>query len=184
MMRLLYFFICVLLLKLVINLSKYIRAKRYLSKYWKWLAKGDTKLLEHKTQVIKILKDAGVEDALIGSVELVGYGYVRTGNASTFENFPNARQDVAHATVRMFHQAIGVYRSRMFETFNPLYWIEAIINLPKQTLVYLGLPSESIVIKIAQLVWWIVGVAFGFVYALYKPELEAAVKSWITRITS
>ncbi len=71
----------------------------------------------------------------------------------------------------------------MIETFNPLYWIEAVINLPKQLLNYLGLPSESIVIKIAQLMWWIAGAVFGFVYALYRPELEAVIKNWLGKVS-
>lgn len=116
-------------------------------------------------------------------MEPLGYVYVRTGGASIFQNFPNAREDYAHSVVRMFHQATGVYRSRMIETFNPLYWIEAVINLPKQLLNYLGLPSESIVIKIAQLMWWIAGAVFGFVYALYRPELEAVIKNWLGKVS-
>ena len=182
-MLLIYLILSLLLLKLVVNISKYIQTKRYLSKYLKWVAKGGTKLLEDKSQVVSLFQAAGIKDQEIGASELVGYGKIRVGSASIFDNFPNAREDYAQAIVRMFHQAIGVYRSRIFETFNPLYWIEVIINLPKQTLIYLGLSSESVVIKIAQLGWWAVAAVAGFVYALYRPDVEAFVRNLIGRIS-
>ena len=181
-MRLLYLFIIVLLLKLFINVSKYVKTKWYLQKYYEWLQNGGTSLLENKTTIIKLLKDAGIKDEIVGSAEPVGFGYVRTGNASVFDNFPNAREDVFGVTRRMFHDAIGVYRSRIFETFSPLFWIEFVINLPKRFLTYLGLSPESIVIKLSLLFWWIFAAVFGFVYALYKSEVENAVRTWMGKI--
>jgi uncharacterized membrane protein len=60
-------------------------------------------------------------------------------------------------------------------------WVKLILH--GCLLNYLGLPSESVVIKIAQLMWWIAGAVFGFVYALYRPELEAVIKNWLGKVS-
>lgn len=84
--------------------------------------------------------------------------------------------------IAKFHEAIGVYKSRLLETFSPIYWIEFAINLPKKILEYLGIAPESIVIKIFQLIYWIVGAVLGFLYALYKPEIQTLVKDWLSNL--
>jgi hypothetical protein len=181
-MSLLYLFIIIPALKLLINIPKYFAARRYLNKYMEWLTERNSNLIEYKSQVIKLIKDAGVKDTFVPSVDLAGFGYVRTGQASVLENFPNNREDIAEFTYKMFRQAIGVYRSRIFETFNPLYWLEFIINLPKQILIYLGVSSENFVVKVSQLIWWFFGATFGFLYTLYKTETETILKNLINKL--
>jgi len=183
MINLLYIFLAIVLFKLLVNFSKYIQCKRYLDKYLDWLLKGSTwQLVEHKSQVIKLFKDAGIEDGYRGVVEPLGYGKIQTAQVSVFANFPNRREDFVSLTMEMFYQAIGVYRSRVLETFNPLYWIEFVINLPKQVLSYLGVSPENLVVKIAQLIYWIVCAVLGFLFALYKSEIETLVRDWISKL--
>jgi hypothetical protein len=185
MINLLYFFLVVAGLKLLINLSKYIQCKRYRSWYLRWLVnrKGELSFVEHRSQVIKLFKDAGISDSCLPTAEFVGYGQIATGDASVFHNFPHNRRDMVVATVRMFDEAVGVYRSRTLEVFNPFYWIEFIINLPKHILSYLGVSSESVVIKILQLIYWIAGVVVGFLIALYRPEIEKFVRDLISKLS-
>lgn len=182
-MRILYIFIGFLSLRFILNLSKYLRTKRYHDLYIEWLSSDrGNKLLEVRAQVIGLLKDAGVTDSYVGFAQPVGFMQIQTGNASVFANFPNAREDIATHVNSMFLEAIGTYRARMFDTFNPLRWIEWLINLPRFTLQYLGVSADAVVIKLAQIVWWIAGAFVGFAYALYRPEFEALIKGWIGKL--
>ena len=180
MVRLLYVLVCLLLLKFVINLVKYFRTRWYLSRYIKWLSSTDAKLLESKAQVVHLLKDAGVEDSYVGVAQPVGWGYLQTSNASVFANFPNERKDFAQVMHSMFREAIGTYRARMIETFNPLYWLEWLINLPREVLGYLGVPAESVLVKILQIVWWAVGAILSLLYVLYKAEIRTFIERWLS----
>lgn len=181
-MRLLYILIVILAIRLILNLSRYIRAKRYYNEYLNWLTvKRTSKLLEKRAQVVALLKDAGVADSYIGFAEPLGMMQVQTGNASVFDNFPNAREDMASIMNTMLLQAIGTFRARIWQTFNPLFWIEFLINLPRHTLSYLGVSPNAVVVKLAQLGWWLVGAVLGFLYALYKPELESLIRAWLSR---
>jgi len=181
-MRLVYILIFILAIRFILNLSRYIRAKKYYEQYLSWLAvKRTSKLVESRAQVVRLLKDAGVADNYVGFAQPLGLMQVQTGNASVFDNFPSAQEDMATLANTMLLQAVGTYRTRMFETFDPLRWIEWAINLPRYALEYLGVSPDRAVIKLAQILWWIGGTIVSLAYALYKPELESVIKGWITR---
>ena len=167
---------CLLLLKFVLNLTRYLRIKRYLTKYKKWLYSRDMKFLETKAQVVRLLKEADVKDGRVSVSQEVGYGHLQVAQVSILDNFPNLDQGISDGTQRMFYEAIGTYRARMLDTFNPLYWIESLIYLPRELLSYLGVPAESVVVKIGQVVWWILALALTTVLALYRPELRTFVE--------
>lgn len=169
---------CLLLLKFVLNLSKYLRTRWYQWRYRKWLSSQGMKLRESRAQVVKLFKEAGVKDSYVSVANEIGYGKLSIKEASVFDNFPNSREDFAYAILAMFREAVGTYRARMLETFSPLYWIEAIINLPREVLGYLGVPAESVVVKILQILWWIAGLALTTLLALYRPELKTFIESW------
>ena len=99
--------------------------------------------------------------------------------ALAWDNITVTTDDVPRRVAAMFHNAIGAYRSRMWETINPLYWIESVINLPKLALTHLGVPAESVIVKISQLLYWLVAAAVGFLYAVYKTEIDELVKAWL-----
>jgi hypothetical protein len=179
----LYVFAGLLLLKLVLNVVRYVRTKRYHSRYTKWVDDPDWKFHEYRAQVVRLLKDAGVEDNHYGVTRGVGHGRTQVANASVLANFPSTRADFVAYTHRMFRQAIGTYRARILETFNPLYWIETILYLPREALKYLGIPPENVFVKLLQLVWWALGTIAAIVYLAYKPEIGAIVRAWLSNLT-
>ena len=56
---------CLLALKFVLNVVRFLRMKRYLRRYKQWHATGDEKFLESKAQVVQLLKDARVRTELV-----------------------------------------------------------------------------------------------------------------------
>ena len=75
----------------------------------------------------------------------------------------------------MFHKGIGVYKSRMIEAVNPLYWLEVVLLLPKHALSLLGVPPESSLTRIVQLLYWAVVAISGIVFTLFQPEIRRVV---------
>lgn len=183
MLNLLYGFLAIIAVKFVINFANYIQCKRYLARYKQYINEPDWKFVEHKSRIVKLLKDAGVSDSTVPYVEPVGFGYIRRASVSVQKNITATRGDVVGSSTAMLHEAIGVYRSRMLETFNPLYWIEFLIHLPKQTLGYLGISPESTVVKIAQLLYWIISAILVFLFGLFRPEIENLIKGGLSRFT-
>jgi hypothetical protein len=81
-------------------------------------------------------------------------------------------------TLGMFHQAIGVYRSRAFQAFNPLFWVEVFLNLPKHVLGYLGVKPDNLATRILNVIYWLCLTAL----TLVKPEMKALMRTWLTKI--
>lgn len=168
---------CVPLLRFVLNFSKYLRTRWYYWRYKKWLSSSQgMKLRESSGQVVKLFKEAGVKDSHVSVAQHIGFGKLSIKEVSVFANFPNSREDFAAPFLAMFLQAIGTYRARMFESLNPLYWIEAVIYLPRTVLCYLDLPAEGTGAKILQLAWWIAGAVSTTALALYAREIRTFIE--------
>ena len=181
MLKLIYVFLGYCLIKLLINSSKYYKCKHYLNKYLEWLSNPYWELSEHKSNVIKLFKDADLEDSTIQFATPLGMGQVATGNAWVFDQFPSHREEVVGKTRNYFHQAIGVYRSRALEVFNPIYWVEFIIYLPKHIFNYLGVPPDGVIIKIFQLIYWLVATLVSIFYSMYTTEINELIREWLIK---
>ncbi len=155
-------FLIIFLYKILKNLYNLYRVKtiRY---YFLTIFtnKVNNKVYETKDEILKLFKDAGVEDSLFPVTQRAGFGLVNSFEASTFKVYPSNLEIFAGAQLQMFDYSIGVYKKRIFECFSPLYWFELIIFLPKTIFEYLGLNTESIFVKFLNLIYWIVGLLFG-----------------------
>ena len=172
----------ILFIKIILNLSKFIQCKYYLKKYKKWLGNQSWVFLEKKIKVSSLIKGAGLSDCYVPYAEPIGYGYIATHEMSVLNNFPHNRRDIAQLTVELFHNAIGVYKSRMYETVNPLFWIETFIYLPKTIFTYLGAKADSFLVKSFQILWWIIDAIIAVLIAVYHKELSDLIKPWFLRI--
>lgn len=154
---LLYMIIFVFFYKLLSNGIFFIRANLFKKKYHDWLFVDENiPITVYKPILKSILKRADIEDRRLPMVQPVGYGQIATGTVSIIDNFPNRFEDHAIAISRMIDEAIGVFKQRFIETFNPLYWLDLIIFLPKTILSYLGLNPENVLVKIFNIIWWMI----------------------------
>jgi len=167
--------VCILSIKVVINLAKLLQCKRIQKKYNKWLKNPTWDLIEYKSRIQKLWKDAGVKDCSLPLVEPVGLGQVMTASFSVMNSFPNLRNDSVNLTISMFHEAIGTYRTRMLETLNPLFWIEFIFQIPRKILVYIGVSDKSIGVRIIEIIYWTSATILVF-YTIYRNEINSIVK--------
>ena len=105
----------------------------------------EEKFLESRSQVVELVNDAGVSDQNVTMSQPVGYGNLQVRNASVLDNFPHLSVEMSSAAQRLMREATGVYRGRRWQTFNPLYWVEFLIYLPREVLgSYMGVESDRI----------------------------------------
>lgn len=123
---------------------------------------------ETKDEAIKLFKQAGIEDSFIPVTQPMGYGRVASFKASTFGNYPSPLNVFFSPQLRMFSTATGVYKKKIFESINPLYWIELVIFFPKFIFQYLGISGETIVIKIINLIYWFI----SSLLLLFKDDIK------------
>ena len=178
-MKFLLIFLFILILRSLINAVRYLQTKDYLDQYFEWLRDKTWNYIEKRAKAISLLHNANIKDLRVENVELAGYGLVSTSTISVFDNFPHDRKDIASAMIKKFHEAMGVYKQRIWESFSPLFWIQWLIYLPRNIFRYLDLNPERIIIKIVQIVYWILGLLISLIWILYHEEITTKAKQII-----
>ena len=177
MLNLIIIFGLFILGKLAINFFKYQACKKYKNSYLKNLRDPEWEFWEIQPQIVKLFKDAGIEDSYVTVVKPVGYNQLSTNTGvSVMSNIGNNREDVVGMTQAMFHKSIGIYRNRMFDAINPIYWVEFVIYLPKNIFQYVGASPESTLVKSVQIIYWFVAGIFGFLFGVFGDEINKYVK--------
>lgn len=137
--------------------------------------KVDNRVYETKDEAINLFKNAGIEDSFFPISQPIGFGQVANSNTSTFTNYPSNLNIFVAAELKMFNRAIGIYKKRIKECFNPFYWIDTVLFLPKTIFQYIGIRPGSIFVKISNLIYWL----FTFFISLFKEDLSTFILSYL-----
>lgn len=174
-----YILVSILSLRVIYNIYYLFLTKIYYKKYKDYL-KGskDWFLTEHKQKIIKLFKNAGIGDTTRPDTEPAGYGLVRTSNFSVLQNITVLREDIIVIINSDFRESIGIYKQRIFDTFNPFFWIEVFFHLPTEVFKFLGIGPEKIIVKIFQILWWIIVAISTIVGILFNNEFI----NWLKQI--
>lgn len=171
-MKLLIFFILIILYKFFSNLSRYLRIKTLHRYFCDFIDHKRTDMNLYKQEVISLFQKAGVKDVKTPVSEPVGYAQVVNVNVSVFSMFPSLRPTFSSEALNMFEEAEGSFMKNMRDSLNLLYWIDFILFLPKSLLSYLGFPSDAVIFRLCNVlltfIWWLIGILFVF----FKPQIQ------------
>jgi len=170
------FIICFLykLFNSLIDLSKVYLFRNY---YTSFLTSNSIKIHEYKQSCINLFIKLHIQDIAIPVSQPVGYGQLANYTASLFQNFPDKTNIFAPDTMRLFYNAVGICKRRIIECFSPKYWIDCIIFLPKNILLYLNVSIDSILIKFFQLFYWLIGITI----TIFSTDIAQYIKLFFTR---
>lgn len=177
-MKFLTFLFVIWLYRLISNIYYFYRLKFLSNEYEKFWTKNDISVREYNSEIIDLFKKANIKDKHFGDVQPMGLGMIQTGNVSLFNNlFVNDKRIVTLAFTS-FDESIGVYKQRLRENFNPIFWIECFIYLPKNIFKYLGLKDSSIFVKISQILYWVITVF----YTLYNEQINKFIQDFLSSL--
>lgn len=166
-------FLLIVLYRISFNLSKLFRTKKLLKIFITITHdKVDNRVYETKNEVIELFLSAGIKDAFIPVAERRG-SVITTYTASLFNAYPTNRVDFFSHYITMFDETIGTFKHRIFETFNPFFWINFVLFLPKNIIDYLGLNTNTVFVKILNLIFWIC----TFLLGLFQSEFKTFILS-------
>lgn len=171
-------FLCIFSYTFLKNCYRVYRVNKIYSYFSTILTHNPNNLAyETKDEILKLFKEAGVKDSFIPITQPMGYGQLARFNASTFKAYPSPLNVFVGAELEMFDYALGVYKNRVKKCFSPFYWIDMVIFLPRTIFQYLGLKSDSIFIKLSNLIYWLFGIFFG----LFQSEFKAFILSYLPK---
>lgn len=163
--KLLFLFALMILFKFSSNYTAYRKCKKYRKDYLNWVSSSCDGFEEHRSEIIQLMDRAGIPDSRIPVSQVINPIQLASHAASVFANFPTKTPQLATSMYVKFDDAVGVYRNRWKESFNPLYWIETIFFLPKSIIIYIGADLEKSTSRLcnvlATAIWWI------FLFLLY-----------------
>lgn len=171
-MRFLTLFLLVVAYKFLTNLMHYFKIKKLQTYFSEFLEHKRSDMNLYRQEVLSLFEKAHVKDIKIPVSEHIGNRKIVSGNVSTFSMFPSTRTEFSVTVLNMFEEAEGVFRKNMLDSFNPFYWIDLIVFLPKSLLSYIGISSEVTAYKICYVlftfIWWILGILVVY----FKPQLQ------------
>lgn len=132
-----------------------------------------------KKQILDYIKNSGVKDKYISITQPLGFGKVVSCRVSVFDNLLSYRSDIATTVRDLLLEAKGNYWYKFINSINPFYWIKLILYIPKNVLSGLGMDTDSLFIKLFQLVYWIIGIVFTIVITVFPDEVKKLILSFI-----
>lgn len=170
-------FVLIFAYKLISNIVNLIKIKYYSILYDDFVSNNSTDILKHRNHAIELFNRANISNTSYPISQPTGCNMVASGHTSLFTSFPTRDKRLILPTYTAFQNSIGVFKGRIIECFNPIYWINYILFLPKNILSYLNVSAESIFIKICQVFYW----AFGIACTLFSTEIANLIKSFFAR---
>ena len=148
-------------------------------KYILWLRNDVTvNIARERSALHRLIRHAGISERVIPHLHDLGYGKACHVNLGVIDQFPSKIPEIAEASTLMIQTALGVYKDRMMNAFNPLWWIDTLIFLPRRILMYLNISAESIIIRPGQLVWW----SICLLFTAYKTEIIGQLREFIAAL--
>lgn len=180
LLKIVIIFISIIAYKMISNYVKYKRCQKLSKMHLEWLTDKCDNFTQYKGEILALFKNADLTDSKVPVTQPSGYGQIASFSASTYLNFPSKAAVFAAEIANKFDQAVGVYHQRCLESLNPLYWIEAILFLPKNLLQYVGLDSEKVAFKLCNIlltfIWWLIGTLVIF----FGPQIKQFILSLLS----
>lgn len=150
------FFVAILVYRIAINLYRYKSIDKYQEEYAIWISTNkDSFVLVAKIPSIKeLMQHASITDVYVPFAHNLGYGQGALSQVNVFDLIPTRDRDYVQCIYSLLVQAKGIYYRRLINSFNPLFWINSLIYLPRTIFAYLGLKSDSFITRLLQVVWW------------------------------
>ena len=175
-------FVCIVLFKATLNIYNYFTLKRYQRIYFDWHKNHIVPFPRYAEQTVKLLENAGLKDGAMSITEYhLGQPYLHSG-VSIFKSICSGNGSIVHEICLCFEKALGVYRTRIFESFNPIFWINLIVFAPKHLLNYFGADMEKSTSKalnvILTFIWWLITISFS----IFKEDIFTIIISFLQKI--
>jgi hypothetical protein len=174
-------FILLIIFRFLLNISKYFYLQRVISKQDIYIdgkiepannkknkasEKAENWIQENQIEIKKIVLKTGIQDQWTSYMEPLGLGKAKKESISALDNLTLLNPKIMGPGREIVNRAKGFYKIQALKSFNPLFWVEFIVFLPKELLKYFSVDEDaksgSVIIKIFQVIYWIASIYFMY----------------------
>ena len=171
--------LCLLMLPVLLLIDgaySFWQLNKLYQRYVFWIRGNTTvNIARDRSALHKLIAHAGISERVVPRLHHLGYGRAYQVELGVIDQFPSNDPEMVEASTLLIQFALGVYRDRMKNAFNPLWWLDTLIFLPRAVLTYLNISAESIIVRVGQLAWW----AGGLLLVAYKTEILHQIRNVI-----
>ena len=151
MMYFLFIFLCIIILKFLLNLSRYINTCVCLKKY-----ASNSANLEQLIPFVEHVWDSAKTNTLM---------MIEYASSTEYAKLSDLLCDISYSKRinSTFNQTIGVYKFRMLQCINPFYWI----FLPRYIFSFLDIQPSKSTILLSTIAYWILSTVCAYLLELY-----------------
>jgi hypothetical protein len=160
-LNVIFIFVILISARFIIYAYKLYQIRRYFGIYEEYINNPSNDFKQHKPQILELFKDANVSDFSINRLEPAGFGQLKKINFSGFNNIGLLEAEIVVLIRGSFNETIGVFRHRMYQSINPLFWLEFIFKLPQYIFEFVGVLPDKVAVKIALIVYWLLAILLG-----------------------
>jgi hypothetical protein len=149
-------FLLIVAYKIISNLYFLRKTIFYAEKYHLYITTNpnDLYINNNKKFIKELFSKAGHDNESFHQMVPMGFGKGYTGTYTLFDNMGLKNEYIVNRLNLIFPETETIFKTRILESFNPIYWIELLIYLPRNIFSYIGLGSESVYTKILQVFYW------------------------------
>lgn len=149
-------FLLIVAYKLISNLYFLRKTIFYAEKYHLYITtnSNDLYINNNKKFIKELFSKAGQENESFHQMVPMGFGKGYTATYTLFDNMDLKNEYIINRLNLIFPETETIFNNRILESFNPIYWIELLIYLPRNIFSYIGFDPKSVYIRILQVFYW------------------------------
>jgi len=110
--------------------------------------------------------NTGIDNQTKSYMEPLGFGYTQQQGLPVLRNLALLNPEILQSGKTLLRRAKGYYKSQSLKCFNPIFWIEFIVFLPREILNYFSFDKNvkfgSTLINLLQILYWIATTIFMY----------------------
>lgn len=164
--------------------KKTLSFKKHYDSFWSNYLSGnnvdENNIVPKRQEIVALLKGANLNPIIKYFAEPMGLGRVADRSANSFDNLFIANEEFISANMQAFSEATEVYRKRMWDSINPLVWLDTLFFLPQKILNYIGISENNLVSKVLNVIYWILGVITPILVEPLRSYLEGIIRGLLS----
>lgn len=156
MLKLLLFFIALVIFDFFENLIRFIKCNKLINRIKS--SQNTNDLVEYRQSFLNLTYF--VHDKVFVKTIHTDFSPPTLKTTNTRAEFPFFDTEIT--AVHMLQESKGFYKNKMWDAINPIQWIRKFISIPSNVLTYLGVSTSNIFPKLLNVLWRIVLVIWWF----------------------